>query len=170
MTMAGKRQLLEGTHEQIKCFAALVPGHLLSYGAHCSHILWPQVQGYVRSVSSKGLFLALDRAHTARIKLGQLSDGFIEDPAAAFPVGSRVEGRVLSVEHTKPQPSAAPEGATTGSSSSSSPLEDDGVRVELSLRSAESSGQLRTLADIQEGELSGGKVGSNTWQALCLYV
>jgi rRNA biogenesis protein RRP5 len=127
------------------------------------------VQGYVRSVSSKGLFLALDRAHTARIKLGQLSDGFIEDPAAAFPVGSRVEGRVLSVEHTKPQPSAAPEGATTGSSSSSSrPLEDDGVRVELSLRSAESSGQLRTLAEIQEGELSGGKVGSNTRQALCL--
>jgi len=142
--------------------------HRLSSNEHILlQLVMRQVQGYVRSVSSKGLFLALDRSHNARIKLSQLSDGLIEDPAAAFPVGSRVEGRVLSVEHTKPQPAAAPEGVAPGSnSSSSSPLEDAGVRVELSLRSAESSGQLRTLAEVQEGELSGGKVGISVRRSL----
>uniref|UniRef100_A0A383V4G5 S1 motif domain-containing protein n=1 Tax=Tetradesmus obliquus TaxID=3088 RepID=A0A383V4G5_TETOB len=109
-----------------------------------------KVQGYVRSVSTKGLFVTLDRIRDARVKLSQLSDGFVEDPAAAFPVGSRVEGRVVSVEHTKPPPAAAAAAAAAAV--------DDGVRVELSLRSGDGPGQLRTLADIKEGELTTGKV------------
>jgi rRNA biogenesis protein RRP5 len=105
-----------------------------------------QVQGYVRSVSTKGMFVVLDRSHDARVKLSQLSDGFVEDPAAAFPVGSRVEGRIASVEHTKPP--AAPAAAAV----------DDGLRVELSLRSGDGPGQLRMIKDFQDGELTIGKV------------
>lgn len=101
----------------------------------------------MRSVSTKGLFVTLDRCRDARVKLSQLSDGFVEDPAAAFPVGSRVEGRIVSVEHTKPPAAGAAAAAV-----------DDGVRVELSLRSGDGPGQLRTIADIQEGELTTGKV------------
>jgi rRNA biogenesis protein RRP5 len=90
------------------------------------------------------MFVVLDRSHDARVKLSQLSDGFVEDPAAAFPVGSCVEGHIVSVEHTKPPAAAA--------------AVDDGVRVELSLRSGDGPGQLRTIQDIQEGELTTGKV------------
>lgn len=36
---------------------------------------------------------------TGRIKMGNMSDGFVEDVSAAFPVGLRVEGaRVLAVQ------------------------------------------------------------------------
>ncbi len=38
------------------------------------------------------------RFRDARVKLGNLSDGFIEDPAAAFPPGMRVKARVLKVD------------------------------------------------------------------------
>ena len=51
----------------------------------------------MKRADSKGLFLSLDRQHDARVKLSNLSDGFIEDPTAAFPVGTHVEGRVVSV-------------------------------------------------------------------------
>jgi rRNA biogenesis protein RRP5 len=95
------------------------------------------------------MFVVLDRSHDARVKLSQLSDGFVEDPAAAFPVGSRVEGRIVSVEHTKPLPAAAAAAAA---------VVDDGLRVELSLRSGDGPGQLRSIKDIQEGELTTGKV------------
>jgi rRNA biogenesis protein RRP5 len=111
-----------------------------------------QVQGYVRSVSTKGLFVVLDRCRDARVKLSQLSDGFVEDPAAAFPVGSRVEGRIVSVEHTKPPTAAAAAAAAAV---------EDGLHVELSLRSGDGPRQLRTIADIQEGELTTGKVRHN---------
>lgn len=38
------------------------------------------------------------RLHDGRIRLTNLSDGFIEDPAAAFPPGLRLEARVLSAD------------------------------------------------------------------------
>eukprot|EP00879_Flechtneria_rotunda_P009200 GHRR01009633.1.p1 GENE.GHRR01009633.1~~GHRR01009633.1.p1 ORF type:complete len:1069 (+),score=440.49 GHRR01009633.1:481-3207(+) len=118
-----------------------------------------KVQGYVRSVSTKGLFVVLDRCHDARIKLKQLSDGYVEDPAAAYPVGSRIEGKVLSVEHTKPPQEVSATAAAGFSDSSSRVLQDDGVRVELTLRSGHGLGSsLRTLNEIKEGELTGGKV------------
>lgn len=66
-----------------------------------------------------------------RVKLSNLSDGFIEDPKAAFPEGSRVEGRVLS--------------AANG-------------RVELTLRSIGGKGSWRKMQDLQEGEITTGKV------------
>lgn len=37
-----------------------------------------------------------------RIKMGNMSDGFVEDPAAAFPPGARIEGaRVVAIEDGK---------------------------------------------------------------------
>lgn len=105
--------------------------------------------------------MGLDRHHTARIKLSQLSDGYVEDPAAAFPVGTLLEGRLLSVEHTKP-PAAAGDAAVAGFSGSGSGAivldDDDGLRLELSLRSVDGSGQQRGIGDIKEGELTTGKV------------
>ncbi|KAG2446158.1 hypothetical protein HXX76_000753 [Chlamydomonas incerta] len=94
------------------------------------------VGGYVKRCDAKGVFVALDRHRDGRIKLGNLSDGFIEDPAAAFPPGSRLEARVVA-------------------------LEADG-RLELSLRSAPRSGSsgaaIQSLAELKEGQLVSGRV------------
>jgi rRNA biogenesis protein RRP5 len=52
-------------------------------------------RGYVRAVGPKGAFVALDRSRVAHVRLRDLGDGFVEDPAAAFPEGSLVTGRLL---------------------------------------------------------------------------
>lgn len=57
-----------------------------------------QVQGYVKNVSAVGVFVTLSSSVEARVKLGQLSDTFVEDPKAIFPVGHLVSGRILSVQ------------------------------------------------------------------------
>ena len=56
------------------------------------------VKGYIKSVTPKGVFVALSGTLTARVKLRNLSDGFVEDPKAAFPIGRLVSGKVLSAE------------------------------------------------------------------------
>ncbi|KAF3441966.1 hypothetical protein FNV43_RR15882 [Rhamnella rubrinervis] len=56
------------------------------------------VQGYVKNISSKGCFILLSRKLDARIRLSNLSDGFVDDPGKEFPLGKLVTGRVLSVE------------------------------------------------------------------------
>ena len=55
-----------------------------------------QVSGYVKAVSSAGVFVALARNAEARVKMGHLSDSFVKDPKAAFPEGKLVHGRVIS--------------------------------------------------------------------------
>lgn len=76
--------------------------------------------------------MALDRTRDARIKLRDLSDGFVEDPAAAFPEGARVEGRVLAVS---------------------------GDKVDLTLRSTlETGGARKGLSDLKEGQVVAGRV------------
>ncbi len=55
-----------------------------------------QVSGYVKSVSSAGVFVVLARNVEARVKMGHLSDSFVKDPKEAFPDGKAVEGRVIS--------------------------------------------------------------------------
>jgi rRNA biogenesis protein RRP5 len=57
-----------------------------------------RVAGYVRAAGRAGVFVALARGLDARVRLRQLADGFVDDPAAAFPEGRRVEGTVLKVE------------------------------------------------------------------------
>jgi rRNA biogenesis protein RRP5 len=122
-----------------------------------------KVQGYVRGVSDKGLFLSLDRLHHGRVKKNQLSDGFIEDPAAAFPIGTLLTARVLSMQQAaKPQEGDAAGGPAAAAAASAGRwsgrvLGDDGTRVELTLLSGELSG-LRQIEEFKEGELTRGKV------------
>ena len=57
-----------------------------------------QVCGYVQHVAKAGMFVTLSRDLVARVKLGELAASFVEDPEAAFPPGTLVKGRVLSVQ------------------------------------------------------------------------
>ncbi|CAO2824133.1 unnamed protein product [Amaranthus hypochondriacus] len=56
------------------------------------------VYGYVKNVTPKGCFIMLSRNIDARIKLTNLSDGYVEDPVKEFPVGKLLEGKIISVE------------------------------------------------------------------------
>jgi rRNA biogenesis protein RRP5 len=108
------------------------------------------VKGYVRAVSAKGLFLQLDRTHMARVKLSQMSDGFVEDPAATFPPGTLVEGKIVAVTPAAPSP---------GDGAGDTKAGDTGAaKLEVSLRTAPGGGW-RQVEDIKEGELTTGKVG-----------
>eukprot|EP00873_Tetraselmis_striata_P024001 jgi/Tetstr1/444265/TSEL_032157.t1 len=80
------------------------------------------VKGYVRAVTAKGMFVNLSRRLQGRVKLSHLSDGFVDDPKAAFPAGSLVAGRVLGVE---------------------------GGRVELTLKSPGAGGSRNALVDLE---------------------
>ena len=57
--------------------------------------------GYVSAVNASGAFLTLARDLIARVRLSNLADGFVTDPAAAFPVGRVARGRVLSVDNSR---------------------------------------------------------------------
>ena len=57
-----------------------------------------QVQGYVRAVGPQGVFVTLGRAVDARIRLSNLADTYVEDPAAAFVPGQLVRGTILSID------------------------------------------------------------------------
>jgi len=54
--------------------------------------------GYITNVGNAGVFVSLSRSMDARIKLRQLSDEFLEDPKAAFPVGMYVCGTVIAAD------------------------------------------------------------------------
>ncbi len=57
-----------------------------------------QVAGYIKAVSGAGAFVALAADLDARVRLSNLADGFVPEPAAAFPVGRLVHGRVVAVD------------------------------------------------------------------------
>lgn len=52
----------------------------------------------MQHVAKAGMFVTLSHNVTARVKLGQLAASFVEDPEVAFPPGTLVKGRVLSVQ------------------------------------------------------------------------
>ena len=60
-----------------------------------------KVCGYVKAGGPAGVFVCLARNCEARVRLGQLSDAFVDDPAAAFPPGKKVTGRVLKVDGSR---------------------------------------------------------------------
>ncbi|KAF5829876.1 hypothetical protein DUNSADRAFT_15392 [Dunaliella salina] len=106
------------------------------------------VTGYVKKVEAKqGMFVTLDRSHDARVKMCNLSDGFIEDPVAAFPEGLLVSGRLVA---------AAAGDATDGGKAAGQ------QRLEMTLRSAGSNSRaaagLRVLSEFKEGEVVAGRV------------
>ena len=45
--------------------------------------------------------MALAADLDARVKLSALADGFVEDPASAFPAGRLVRGRVVAIEDSR---------------------------------------------------------------------
>ena len=59
------------------------------------------VGGYIKAATPAGVFVCLAPGVEARIRLSQLADGFVEQPAAAFPEGQHVEARVASVDGDK---------------------------------------------------------------------
>ena len=87
-----------------------------------------RVAGYVKSTGAAGVFVCLSRGVDARIKLRQLSDEFVDNPAGMYPAGSYVEGGVLGVE---------------------------GGRVELTLRKHRPAPSLQNL---EEGQVVRGRV------------
>lgn len=52
----------------------------------------------MKGVSAVGMFVSLSSSVEARVKLGQLSDTFVEDPQTTFPAGQFVTGRILSIQ------------------------------------------------------------------------
>ena len=63
-----------------------------------------QVSGYVKAVSSAGVFVVLARNAEARVKMGHLSDSYVKDPKEAFPEGMFVQGRVISASDGRYSP------------------------------------------------------------------
>eukprot|EP01036_Dinobryon_divergens_P026442 gene26442-35097_t len=61
------------------------------------------VRGFVSNTSGKGCFLRLSHAVTGHVLMKDLSDEFIDDPAAEFPMGKLVHARVLSVDQVTSQ-------------------------------------------------------------------
>jgi rRNA biogenesis protein RRP5 len=101
------------------------------------------VDGYVVNTSSKGCFVRLSRFLTGRILVKDLSDDFVKDPAAAFPVGKLVRrAKVTEVSGDMAQPSS--------------------LHVRLSLRSADTGEipeeEARELAKLSKGQVVTGRV------------
>ena len=59
-----------------------------------------RVDGYVKNVTKGGVFVAVARDADARIKMCNLGDAFVENPAAAFPRGALVRGVVVAADVT----------------------------------------------------------------------
>jgi len=57
------------------------------------------VSGYVKNTSGKGCFVALSRTVDALVRLCDLSDKFIQNPAAEFGPGKLVKGRIVRVDN-----------------------------------------------------------------------
>ncbi|KAL9228093.1 hypothetical protein vseg_003707 [Gypsophila vaccaria] len=91
------------------------------------------VKGYVKSVTPKGCFILLSRKIDAKILLGNLSDGYIKEPAKEFPIGKLVSGKILSVE----------------------PLSK---RVEVTLKLGSSSGLKLELNNLNAGDVIKGRI------------
>ena len=53
----------------------------------------------MKGVGRAGAFVVLARGLEARVKLGNLADGFVAHPEQAFPEGKLVTGRVVSTDN-----------------------------------------------------------------------
>ncbi|KAF5178075.1 rRNA biogenesis protein RRP5, partial [Thalictrum thalictroides] len=73
------------------------------------------VQGYVKSVMSKGCFIMLSRKIDAKVLLSNLANSFIQNPEKEFPIGKLVQ--VLSVESMSKRVEVTIKTETTGDAS-----------------------------------------------------
>ncbi len=51
----------------------------------------------MKAASKYGVFVSLSDEVDARVKMSNLADSFVEDPAQAFPPGKLVKGHIVSV-------------------------------------------------------------------------
>jgi rRNA biogenesis protein RRP5 len=65
------------------------------------------IQAYVVSTNKKGCFLRLTRQIEGRVILKELCDGFLPDPAASFPMGRLVIGKVKGINKITKKAKAA---------------------------------------------------------------
>lgn len=56
------------------------------------------LRGFVRAVGNIGCFVTVGRDVVAHVKKSEMSDNFIKDPAAEFPVGTLVSGKVTEIQ------------------------------------------------------------------------
>jgi rRNA biogenesis protein RRP5 len=59
------------------------------------------IQGFVVQTNKKGCFVRLARHVEGRVTLKELCDGFLHDPAASFPMGRLIAGKVKAVRDAK---------------------------------------------------------------------
>jgi len=76
----------KGSSNSISSVSQLAPG------AH--------VSGFVKQVNKGGCFVAISRSVDARVKMCNLADTFVSDPAQEFPKGKLVKGTILSVDES----------------------------------------------------------------------
>lgn len=55
------------------------------------------LRGFVRTVGKFGCFVTIGRGVVAHVRMGDLSDGYVENPETEFPVGALVSGTVTEV-------------------------------------------------------------------------
>ena len=92
-------------HHRVKCQLSLRGSEMGKGGkardpviAKAADVKQNQVlRGYVCNVTDNGVFVALSRTVTARVKIANLSDLFIKDFRKVFKVGQLVKGRMLFV-------------------------------------------------------------------------
>lgn len=61
------------------------------------------IRGFVRAVGNMGCFVTIGRDVAAHVKMSDLSDDFIANPASEFPVGTLVSGRVIEINEIRGQ-------------------------------------------------------------------
>lgn len=119
------------------------------------------VRGYVKAASNVGVFVRLGPGIDGRVKITNLSDGFVKDYKSIHPVGKLVKGKVLGVDVGEKKvelslrlshvdPAAAKELKKTqgsGKIRKMRPISSDGESVELS-----SSEEEEVISSEDEGE------------------
>jgi len=67
-------------------------------GGAASLAVGKAVWGYVKTTSSKGCFVSLARNLDAYIRLCNLSEQYVSDPAREYPAGMLVQCRILTLD------------------------------------------------------------------------
>ena len=121
------------------------------------------VRGFVSHAAGKGCFLRLSHAVTGHVLMKDLSDEFIDDPAAAFPMGELVHARVLSVDQVPFFIASTPQiGKRASNSSRNKPFKQVSSQVKLSMKASalvrDPNGDRKDLEKLHVGDTVSGVV------------
>uniref|UniRef100_A0A7S4MZ58 S1 motif domain-containing protein n=1 Tax=Odontella aurita TaxID=265563 RepID=A0A7S4MZ58_9STRA len=113
------------------------------------------VQAYVIDTNKRGCFVRLSRNVEGRVMLKEMSDGFLPDPAAMFPQGRLVVGRVKKV-HPAAQESGGKKGKKGGKKKDAKSSSEGAMRATVDLDMRETT----LLDDADKLAFADVKVGS----------